>query len=138
MPLFFFVIGFLLIDAGVRGNAKDVASQLATDVQGFLAFGAAIIILGVLGMSQTARPIAKSFLVLVFVVFLLKNGNAVVNGLTSAASAPSDSSSSTMSSILPATNSASGAPTGQGAGSTDYSGDINTATSLLSLYSEFA
>ncbi len=142
MPLFFFIIGFLLIDSGVRGNAKAVAGQLASDVQGFLAFGAAIVILGVLGMSPTARPVAKSLLVLVFVTFLLKNGNNVVHGIANAAAAQSDSSSTTVSDSSVAsginsfagTNSASGAPNGTGAGSTDYSGYVNTAASLFQAY----
>lgn len=130
MPLFFFIVGFLLIDAGVRGNAKDVAGQLATDVQGFLAFGAAIIILGVIGMSPAARPVAKSLLILVFVVFLVKNGNAVVNGITNAAKATAPASSSTAST--------STVPTGQSAGSTDYSGEINTVSSIIGAYGALA
>lgn len=148
MPLFFFIIGFLLIDSGVRGNAKAVAGQLASDVQGFLAFGAAIIILSIVGMSPTARPVAKSLLVLVFVVFLLKNGNAVVSGITGAAKATSDSTSTTATnsgvasgissfgstSATSQNNTTSGAPSGTGSGSTDYSGYVNTAVSLFGAY----
>lgn len=144
MPLFFFIIGFLLIDSGVRGNAKAVAGQLATDVQGFLAFGAAIIILSIVGMSPTARPVAKSLLVLVFVVFLLKNGNAVVSGITDAAKATSDSTGTTATNSGVASgissfgtqqnNTTSGAPSGTGSGSTDYGGYVNTAVSLFGAY----
>ena len=142
MPLFFFIIGFLLIDSGVRGNAKDVASQVATDVQGFLAFGAAIIILGILGMSPTARPVSKALLILVFVTFLLKNGNQVVSGITSAAKATTATTSTTDSGVASGissfgtqqNNTNSGAPNGTGSGSTDYSGYVNTAVSLFGAY----
>lgn len=136
MPLFFFIVGFLLIDSGVRGNAKAVGGQIATDVQGFLAFGAAIIILGIVGMSPSARPVAKSLLVLIFVTFIIKNGNQIVSGLTSAAKATSAPDSTAL--ATPSQNaglaSSNSAPNGTSAGSKDYSGYINTAESLFQAY----
>lgn len=136
MPLFFFIVGFLLIDSGVRGNAKAVAGQIATDVQGFLAFGAAIVILGIVGMSPSARPVAKSLLVLVFVTFIIKNGNQVVSGLVSAskATAAPDTTSQATPSQNAGVASNGSAPNGTGAGSKDYSGYINTAESLFMAY----
>ena len=87
MPILALLFGIMLIEVGVRNNAKPLFGQLATDAQGFLALGAAIMILAVLGSIETIRPVAKALMVLVFVVFLLKNGNKVVTGLTSSASA---------------------------------------------------
>jgi len=87
MPIFALLFGIMLIEVGVRNNAKPLFGQLATDAQGFLALGAAIMILAVLGSIETIRPVAKALLVLVFVVFLLKNGNKVISGLTASASA---------------------------------------------------
>lgn len=87
MPILALLFGIMLIEVGVRNNAKPLFGQLATDAQGFLALGSAIMILAVLGSIETIRPVAKALLVLVFVVFLLKNGNAVIKGLTASASA---------------------------------------------------
>ena len=87
MPIFALLFGIMLVEVGVRNNAKPLFAQLATDAEGFLAFGAAIVILGVAGSIDSVRPIAKAFLVLLFVVFLLKNGNNVISGLKSSASA---------------------------------------------------
>lgn len=87
MPIFALLFGIMLVEVGVRNNAKPLFGQLATDAQGFLALGAAIVILGIAGSIDSVRPIAKALLVLVFVVFVLKNGNNVVKGLTSSASA---------------------------------------------------
>lgn len=114
MPLFFFIFGAVLLDAGVLGNGAAFFKQLKGDVSGFLAFGVAILILGGLGISPTFRPVSKSLLVLVFVAFFLKNGKAIISqtvstsetGSTantattssSAATAPTSSSSSSSSS----------------------------------------
>jgi len=91
MPLFFFVLGFILIDSGVRGNAKDAITQLASDLEGFLAFGAVILILDIAALSKTLRPIATGLLGLVFVVWILKNGSNVVSGVKQAIAAPVNS-----------------------------------------------
>lgn len=77
MPLFFFAVGLILIIAGMRGNASAISSQLMSDAKGFLAFGTAILILGGLGAFPSVRPVSKALLVLVFIVFFLKNGQNV-------------------------------------------------------------
>ena len=87
MPIFALLIGILFVDAGIRNNAKAVFTQVGTDAQGFLAFGAAIMILAIAGTSTALRPISKALFFLVFTVFLLKNGNAAIKGLTASASA---------------------------------------------------
>lgn len=109
MPLFFFIIGFILIDSGVRGNAAAVGQQFASDVKGFLALCAVVIILGGLGAFKSLRPVTKGLLGLVFVVFCLRNGNQIVSGIESAVSATTDtnSSASTASNTTSAVNNAS-------------------------------
>lgn len=87
MPILALLFGIMLIEVGVRNNAKPLFGQLATDAQGFLALGAAIMILAIAGSIETVRPVAKALMVLVFVVFLLKNGNKVISGLTASAAA---------------------------------------------------
>lgn len=87
MPLFFFVFGAILVDAGYLGNATPLFAQLKSDVSGFLAFGVAILILGAIGISADFRPVSKALLVLVFVVFLLankaKNAKAIIGNTVS-------------------------------------------------------
>lgn len=87
MPILALLFGIMLIEVGIRNNAKPLFGQLAKDAQGFLALGAAIMILAVLGSIESIRPVAKALIVLVFVVFLLKNGNKIVTGITASASA---------------------------------------------------
>jgi hypothetical protein len=122
MPLFFFIIGFILIDSGFRGNAQALYSQFASDAKGFAALFAVIAILGAFGFSSALRPVAKGLLFLVFVVFFVRNGNQIVSGLESAVSSSASSS--------PA-NSASGSsntPQGQGVANT-VSSTANSVTS---------
>lgn len=91
MPLFLLIVGLVIIDAGVRGTAGQLALQVKTDAQGFLSFALVIIILGAAGAIDSIRPIAKAMLFLVFTVFILKNGTRILAGLNSAEqpSAPS-------------------------------------------------
>ena len=89
MPLFFLVIGFCCIDSGVRGNAATLFAQVKTDMTGFLALGAVILILGALGAVPSIRPVAKALLGLVFIAFFVKKGSAIWQNLqTGATTAP--------------------------------------------------
>lgn len=111
MPILALLFGIMLIEVGVRNNAKPLFGQLATDAQGFLALGAAIMILAVAGSIETVRPVAKALIVLVFVVFLLKNGNKVITGLTSSASATAVSNTASTPSASPSSSSSSSSDT---------------------------
>jgi hypothetical protein len=132
MPLFFFIIGFVLIDSGFRGNAVALFQQFESDAKGFLAFGAAILILGALGISPSIRPISKGLLVLVFIVFFLKNGNQVVSGIQSTVSAatnntpsPSDSGTSGTGQQLSSNTSAAQSATSE---ANSLTSDLNSVT----------
>jgi len=87
MPIFALLFGIMLVEVGVRNNAKPMFQQLATDAQGFLALGAAIMILAVLGSIDSIRPVAKALMALVLIAFLLRNGNNIVTGLSASAKA---------------------------------------------------
>jgi hypothetical protein len=126
MPLFFFIIGFVLIDSGFRGNAVALFQQFESDAKGFLAFGAAIIILGALGISPSIRPISKGLLVLVFIVFFLKNGNQVVSGIQSTISASTNNTAS------PSNSTASSGSTGSTQASSGASGVVGDLNSVAS------
>ena len=82
------IVGFLLVDSGIRGNGLATIKQLESDITGFLAFAAAILILGGVGMFNSARPVAKAMLFLVFIVFFLKNGVAISQNLKAGINSP--------------------------------------------------
>lgn len=89
MGLFFFIAGILLATSGLEGHAKDFTHQIAEDGKGFMSLAAVILILGGLGMFDSIRPVSKALLFLVFVVFFLRNGNALTRNLTSVTSTSS-------------------------------------------------
>lgn len=142
MPIFFFVIGVLMLTAGVRGTASQLSAQLLIDVKGFLAFGTVILILGGVGAVPEFRGIAKSFLLLVFVVFFLKNGKNVVaniqsdtlnvpTGTGATSAAPSTGSTSSGSSLgnLSSLFGGSGSTSG-GASATDAAVDTSSMSEM--------
>ena len=70
-----------MLIAGVRGTAQQLGDQFISDAKGFLAFGTVILVLGAVGAVPELRGIAKTFLVLVFVVFLLANKGQKANAI---------------------------------------------------------
>lgn len=88
MPLFFLVLGLILISSGLHDHAGDLAHQFASDMSGFLPFATAILIVGGLGMIESFRPVSKALLILIFAVFFLKNGNQLTQNLTASVTKP--------------------------------------------------
>lgn len=141
MPLFFFIVGFILIDSGFRGNAQALFQQFESDAKGFLAFFAVICILGACGFSSALRPIAKGLLILVFVVFFVRKGNQIVAGLKAAVSGTGSASAS----LSSATSGAAGTSSIVGSVASDLSSvssdvsnidsDAGTASDVLNLFS---
>lgn len=81
MAIVFIVIAVILIVAGVRGETKRVTDTLVSDVQfgagNASQFGMWIVVMVVLsaaGNLKAIRPVTDAFIVLVLVVFLLRNG----------------------------------------------------------------
>jgi len=77
MPIALLIIGLILIISAVRGTTKTVFALFESDGQAFISWFLIIIILGVVGISKTLRPVSNSFLVLVLVVFTLKNSGGI-------------------------------------------------------------
>ena len=77
MPIALLIIGLILIISAVRGTTKTVFALFESDGQAFISWFLIIIILGVVGISKTLRPVSNSFLVLVIVVFTLKNSGGI-------------------------------------------------------------
>lgn len=130
MALFFFMIGAVLLDSGVRGNARPLFAQLSSDVKGFVAFGAVVLVLAVAGISSSVRPIAKMMLALVFVVYFVKHGAAITQGVVQAASAKTNNLQSPADPNLTAAQS-TGA-TSDASGGTDFSNPGNIINQGLS------
>lgn len=87
MTVLFFIIGLIFLDSGVRGNAQQLIAQFESDAKGFVSFAMVVLILSAAGISSTIRPISKYMLMLVFVVYFLKNAPRIVNGFEQTASA---------------------------------------------------
>lgn len=82
MPIFFIVVGSLLIASGVNGKSSDLISLVKGDLVpsssnngGFALWAVAIFVIGALGYVKPLKPIANSFLVLVVLVLLITKGN---------------------------------------------------------------
>jgi hypothetical protein len=77
------VIGALLTVAAIRDTHADLFTALAVDVPAFATWGAAIIALGAIGFIPNLKPASRALVALILVVLVLRNYQAVINGLTS-------------------------------------------------------
>jgi ABC-type transport system involved in cytochrome c biogenesis permease subunit len=80
MPIFLAIAGILLIVAGVKGREKEFLSQVTDDGKGFIVWFLLILIVGIVGISKTWRPVSNAFLVLIVIAFILGSGNAIIAG----------------------------------------------------------
>lgn len=83
MALLALMIGAILIVAALRGTQSNLFGALKTDVPGFAVWAAAIFALGVIGFVPGLKPTSRALLVLVFVVIILKNYQAILNSFQS-------------------------------------------------------
>lgn len=90
MRILAIILGLVLVDVAVRGTYQNAGGVSATDGQGlipllkndfepgakgnFLAWFAAILIIGAIGYVPQLEPIANAMLVLVILVLLISNG----------------------------------------------------------------
>lgn len=84
MPLIILLIAVLLIVAAIRNSQSALFSAIATDVPEFVVWAAAIVALGVAGFVPGLKPISRGLLVLVLVVLVLNNYQAVIAGFQNA------------------------------------------------------
>lgn len=79
MPIFFLVIGIMLIVVAINDKMPQLGSLVKDDFQpssgdpGFAAWIIALFVIGSLGYVKALRPLANSFLVLVVLVMFLSN-----------------------------------------------------------------
>ena len=81
MALGFFVIGIAMIMAALHHNSVALMQQLQADGGPFLTWLGLIVIVWLLGLSRTFRPMSNAFMALIVVAFLLKEGKNVITGL---------------------------------------------------------
>ncbi len=76
MPIVAILIGVMCLDLAFRGTEHAFAKQLAADFGGgeFVAWAAAILVLGGLGYVPALRRVSTLSLALVIVVLVLRNG----------------------------------------------------------------
>lgn len=76
MPFALLIIGLLLVVAGARGTAGDLATLLKSDFSGsnnfFYWFGS-ILLIGALGYYSPAEKVSRMFLALILIVMILAN-----------------------------------------------------------------
>lgn len=73
------IIGALLVDVAVQGTQDDFWKLLKGDFESsqqgnFIAWFAAILIIGMLGYVEPLRPVANSMLALLIIVLMLSHG----------------------------------------------------------------
>ncbi len=80
MPIFFLLIGIMLIVVSLNDKLPALGSLVKDDFQpstgqpSFTAWIVALFVIGSLGYVKTLRPLANSFLVLIVLVMFLRNG----------------------------------------------------------------
>ncbi len=79
MPIFFLLVGILLIVVAVNNKMSDLTGLIKEDfktsngVPGFHIWIVAIFVTGALGYVKSLRPVANAFLVLIIVSLILSN-----------------------------------------------------------------
>lgn len=84
MALALLIIGLILVVAGARGKAGELAGLVADDGKLFLPYAAVIFIVGSIGYFKTARPVVNAFLALVVIALILASGRQAAQQFSSA------------------------------------------------------
>jgi hypothetical protein len=74
------IIGAVLIVAAIRNSQNDLFTELGTDIPGFVIWAAAIVAIGMIGLIPALKPVSKGLLVLIVVVLILNNYQALLAG----------------------------------------------------------
>ena len=94
MPIFFLVIGLLLIVTVVRGTTIGFAKRLGQDISGgYLKWLAAIIVIGAVGFVPSMKSPSRYLLALIAVVVMLRSGSGFIAKLAEQISNPGVASS---------------------------------------------
>lgn len=84
MPFAFFIVGLVLVTAGVRGTSQDLLTLLKGDLTGsdnFVYWIISILVIGSLGYIQDLRTFSRALLGLVLVVLIVSEGKQGSGGL---------------------------------------------------------
>jgi len=79
MPIFFLVVGVMLVIVAINNKMRDLADLVKDDFtpkngeQGFATWIVAIFVAGSLGYVKDLKPVANAFLVLIVIGMLLSN-----------------------------------------------------------------
>lgn len=80
MAISLIAIGIILVWVAVRGNATQLYTLIGADFKsGFLYWMLAILAIGFLGQIPALKDFAIYLMVLVLIVLVLHNGNAISN-----------------------------------------------------------
>jgi hypothetical protein len=100
MALIIILIAAILIVAAIRDSQGDLFNALGQDVPAFVVWGAAIFLVGAIGFIKPLKPVSQGLLVLILLVIVVNNYQAIITGITAgsqigagAASAPSNNAS---------------------------------------------
>lgn len=88
------IIGVVLIVAAVRNSQAALFAALTQDVPSYAVWAAAILALGMLGYVPGLKPVSRGLLILVILVIVLNNYQAVIAGFQNANTAPASSGGS--------------------------------------------
>lgn len=91
MAVIALIIGVVLIVAAIRNSQNALASQLMSDMPGFVVWAAAIVAVGLIGTIPMLKPFSRGLLILIVVVLLLNNYQAILAGFSGAVKSGQDS-----------------------------------------------
>lgn len=80
MPLFFLVIGLVLIVTVINGTTFALARQLKDDLtSGYIKWFAAVLLIGAAGYVDALKSPSRYLLALIFLVIMLTNGTGFIS-----------------------------------------------------------
>ena len=88
MLLVALLIGAILIVVALRGTQNELFAALMEDVPAYVVWAAAIVAIGAIGVIPGLKPATRGFLILIFVVIILRNYKQILAGLQSVSTAP--------------------------------------------------
>lgn len=77
--LLFFALYFIAV--GAAGNGKNLVANVISDMGGFLPWAVIVGAVAALGANPYTEKLGKPLLFLAFLAFVVKNGNALENGI---------------------------------------------------------
>jgi len=110
MPIVLIILGAMMVDLGFRGTAQAFAQQLGKDFDSteFLAWIAALTIIGAIGFYSPLRRVSDIFMALVIFGLLFSNEGVIAEFVQAVRSPPAPSSPNPLPNLSSGGSSASG------------------------------